>query len=322
MIILITGASHTGKTLLAQKLMERYRYPVLSIDLLKMGLIRSGQTQLTPDDDELLTPYLWGIVSEMIKTAIENKQNLIVEGCYIPFDWRAAFEPEYLTEIEFCCLVMTSDYLKSHVDDIRRFANAIENRLSDEIDIDALIEENESNLAACREQGLHCHLIDAAYDVGGYEIAPLFDEDFTRATKLFFDTVHTINIHDYTQEQLDAWAPQWDECRARIVRKLSGQQTIGIKECGILIGFGSLDNEGNVDMLYVHKNRQSQGIGKIILMELERLASERGSRSLALFSSITARPFFESAGYVADRKNTVVRNGIPLINYRMYKQLS
>lgn len=60
MIILITGASHTGKTLLAQKLMERYRYPVLSIDLLKMGLIRSGQTQLTPEDDELLTPYLWG----------------------------------------------------------------------------------------------------------------------------------------------------------------------------------------------------------------------------------------------------------------------
>lgn len=283
MIILITGASHTGKTLLAQKLMERYRYPVLSIDLLKMGLIRSGQTQLTPEDDELLTPYLWGIVSEMIKTAIENKQNLIVEGCYIPFDWRADFESEYLAEIEFCCLVMTNDYLKSHVDDIRHFANAIENRLSDEIEIDALIEENESNLAACREQGLHCHLIDAAYDPEGYEIGPLLNEDFTSAAKLFFDTVHTINIHDYTQEQLDAWAPQWDECRARIVRKLSGQQTIGIKECGILIGFGSLDNEGNVDMLYVHKNRQSQGIGKIILMELERLASERGSRSLALF---------------------------------------
>lgn len=322
MIILITGASHTGKTLLAQKLMERYRYPVLSIDLLKMGLIRSGQTQLTPEDDELLTPYLWGIVSEMIKTAIENKQNLIVEGCYIPFDWRADFESEYLAEIEFCCLVMTNDYLKSHVDDIRHFANAIENRLSDEIEIDALIEENESNLAACREQGLHCHLIDAAYDPEGYEIGPLLNEDFTSAAKLFFDTVHTINIHDYTQEQLDAWAPQWDECRARIVRKRSGQQTIGIKECGILIGFGSLDNEGNVDMLYVHKNRQSQGIGKIILMELERLASERGSRSLALFSSITARPFFESAGYVADRKNTVVRNGIPLTNYRMYKQLS
>lgn len=85
MIILITGASHTGKTLLAQKMLEKYHYPYLSIDHLKMGLIRSGNTNLTPEDDDDLTTYLWPIVREMIKTAIENKQNLIVEGCYIPF---------------------------------------------------------------------------------------------------------------------------------------------------------------------------------------------------------------------------------------------
>ena len=88
MIILITGATHTGKTLLAQKLLERYCYPYLSIDHLKMGLIRSDNTTLTPADDDALTAYLWPIVREMIKTAIENRQNLIVEGCYIPFDWR------------------------------------------------------------------------------------------------------------------------------------------------------------------------------------------------------------------------------------------
>ena len=73
MIVLITGASHTGKTLLAQKLLEKYHYPYLSIDHLKMGLIRSGNTDLTPmDDDDKLTAYLWPIVREMIKTAIEN----------------------------------------------------------------------------------------------------------------------------------------------------------------------------------------------------------------------------------------------------------
>ena len=84
MIILITGASHTGKTALAQKLLEKYHYPYLSIDHLKMGLIRSGNTELTPmSDDKDLTAYLWPIVREMVKTAIENKQNLIVEGCYI-----------------------------------------------------------------------------------------------------------------------------------------------------------------------------------------------------------------------------------------------
>ena len=75
MIILIAGDGHTGKTLLAQKLLERYGFPYLSIDHLKMGLIRSRQTTLTPEsDDEALTGYLWPIVREIIKTGIENKQ--------------------------------------------------------------------------------------------------------------------------------------------------------------------------------------------------------------------------------------------------------
>ena len=79
MIILIAGASHTGKTALAQRLLEKYGYPYLSIDHLKMGLIRSGSTELTPtSDDSDLTAYLWNIVREMIKTAIENRQNLMI----------------------------------------------------------------------------------------------------------------------------------------------------------------------------------------------------------------------------------------------------
>ena len=141
MVILIGGASHTGKTLLAQRLMERYRYPVLSIDLLKMGLIRSGQTELTPEDDDLLTPYLWGIVQEIVKTAIENGQNLIVEGCYIPFDWEDGFDPGYLEQIEYVCLIMSKQYLENHGDNVARFENAIERRVSGEVDVNELIEE-------------------------------------------------------------------------------------------------------------------------------------------------------------------------------------
>ena len=94
MIILITGASHTGKTVLAQKLLEKYKYPYLSVDHLKMGLIRSGNTSLTPMDDDKLTDYLWPIVRETIKTVIENQQSLIVEGCYIPYEWRKDFSEE------------------------------------------------------------------------------------------------------------------------------------------------------------------------------------------------------------------------------------
>ena len=133
MIVLITGASHTGKTALAQQLLKKYKYPYLSIDHLKMGLIRSGNTKLTPtSDDADLTAYLWPIVREMIKTAIENKQNLIVEGCYIPFDWAKDFEKEYLDNIRYYCLIMSENYIRNHFNDIKKYANIIENRLEDE----------------------------------------------------------------------------------------------------------------------------------------------------------------------------------------------
>lgn len=91
MVILIAGTSHTGKTLLAQRLLEKYHYPYLSLDLLKMGLIRSGNTHLTPEDDQELGIYLWPIAREMIKTAIENRQNLIVEGVPFPTAGRKIF---------------------------------------------------------------------------------------------------------------------------------------------------------------------------------------------------------------------------------------
>ena len=132
MILLIGGATHTGKTCLAQRLLERYHYPYLSMDHLKMGLIRSGNTDLTPmSDDKALTAYLWPIVREMIKTAVENGQNLIVEGCYIPFDWAKDFPPEYLAHIRYRCLVMREAYIKKHFEAIKGYANVIEIGLDD-----------------------------------------------------------------------------------------------------------------------------------------------------------------------------------------------
>ena len=154
-IILITGATHTGKTALAQKLLEKYKFPYLSIDHLKMGLIRSGNTTLTPTSkDEELTAYLWPIVREMIKTAIENNQNLIVEGCYIPFDWQKDFEQDYLANIKYYCLVMSEKYIQTHFDDIKKYANVIENRLDDSgCTIDNTIEELDKTeiIEACGE---------------------------------------------------------------------------------------------------------------------------------------------------------------------------
>ena len=165
MIVLITGASHTGKTALSQKLLEKYQYPYLCIDHLKMGLIRSGHTALTPTSDAgALTSYLWPIVREMIKTAIENGQNLIVEGCYIPFDWAKDFEKEYLNEIQFYCLVMSEQYIANHFDLIKGFANVIEDRKDDEdCTPDALRRDNARMLAQCIRFGAEYILIDDAY---------------------------------------------------------------------------------------------------------------------------------------------------------------
>ena len=166
MIILITGASHTGKTALAQKLLERYHYPYLSIDHLKMGLIRSGNTELTPMDDNELTEYLWPIVREMIKTAIEIKQHLIVEGCYIPFDWRKDFDSNYLESIKYYCLVLSEEYIKQHFADIKKYANVIENRLDNEwCTMESVLEDNAEILKLAKMHNVNYILIDDKYEI-------------------------------------------------------------------------------------------------------------------------------------------------------------
>ena len=166
MVIIITGATHTGKTALAQKLLEKYKYPYFSIDHLKMGLIRSKNISLTPLDDEKLMPYLWGIVKEIIKTVIENQQNLIIEGGYIPFNWAEDFNAEYLKNINYYCLVMTPEYIKKHFAEILKYANVIEKRKNNlECSIEQLIAENNYNLAMCQKFGNNFILIEDDYKI-------------------------------------------------------------------------------------------------------------------------------------------------------------
>ncbi len=166
MVILITGASHTGKTALAQKLLEKYQYPYLSIDHLKMGLIRSGNTKLTPmSSDEALTDYLWPIVREMVKTAIENGQNLIVEGCYIPFDWQKDFDERYLPQICCWCLVMGEGYIRTHFADIMGYANTIESRMEDDCTMERVLRENAHFLEQARAHKVNYLLIEDKYEI-------------------------------------------------------------------------------------------------------------------------------------------------------------
>lgn len=166
MIILITGASHAGKTVLAQKLLEKYNYPYFSIDHLKMGLIRSRYTDLTVKDDVELEVYMWPIIREMIKTVIENEQNLIVEGVYIPFDWEKSFTKEYLDNIKFYCLVMSENYIKNHFNTIKKYANVVENRIDDEwCTMESVLEENRRFLALAKKNNPSYVFIDDRYEI-------------------------------------------------------------------------------------------------------------------------------------------------------------
>lgn len=166
MIVLITGPSHTGKTLLAQKLLEKYKFPYLSMDHLKMGLIRGGYTRLTPEDDDALTGYLWPVVREIVKTAIENQQNLIVEGCYIPFDWAKDFEKAYLDQIRYYCLVMSEAYIKNHFASIQEYANVMEKRLDDQgYTLESVLKDHAHFRESAQKHHLNVVLIDDKYDI-------------------------------------------------------------------------------------------------------------------------------------------------------------
>ena len=166
MVILITGASHTGKTNLAQKILEKYNFNYLSIDHLKMGLIRSGNTTLTPYDDEELTEYLWEIVKEIIKTIIENNQNIVIEGSYIPFNWKDSFTNNYLKEIKYYCLIMTEQYIINNFNIIKEYSECVENRHFDSsYTKEFLIKENTKNLEMCNKFNCNYIIIDDYYPI-------------------------------------------------------------------------------------------------------------------------------------------------------------
>ena len=166
MIYLISGASHTGKTNLAQKLMVKYKMPYLSMDHVKMGIVRAGLVPNYVEEDDKMQEVLWPVIREMIKTAVENEQNMIIEGCYLPYNWKEDFEEDYLEDIRAIYLVMSQEYIETHFEDIKKFAAVIEDRGEDEdCTKEWILEINAEYLEGCQKHGCEYKLITDKYDV-------------------------------------------------------------------------------------------------------------------------------------------------------------
>lgn len=154
MIWLLTGASHTGKTALALRILAARPRLSLSLDLLKMGLIRGGLTALTPENDDALAAFLWPVVRGLMKTALENGQDLLIEGGYIPEDWAEDFTEAERRSIWYCGLVMTETYLRTHWADILAHGCDAERRKDPSWAMADALEENAQHEAACLRRGL------------------------------------------------------------------------------------------------------------------------------------------------------------------------
>lgn len=142
-------------------------------------------------------------------------------------------------------------------------------------------------------------------------------DDIDALLTLFYDTVHTINRHDYTQAQCDVWAHKQMDIK-QWHASLMMHKTLCAWEGDTLVGFADIDvHEGYLDRLYVHKDYQGKGIATHLCDALEQASF---SSSITTYASITALPFFQKRGYVIIEKHQVIRNQITLTNYHMRKE--
>lgn len=142
--------------------------------------------------------------------------------------------------------------------------------------------------------------------------------DLEEVIKLFYETVHEVNIKDYAQEQVDAWAPANIDVELWI-RRLSSKLIYLAEEGDKIIGFGVLEENGHIDCFYCHKDFQRQGVGRQILSQIESKARSLGLARLFTEASITAKLFFESQGFIVVRQQEVELRGQSFINFFMVK---
>lgn len=328
MIILVGGVSHTGKTVMAQKLLEKYSFSYTSIDHIKMGIIRGyKKCGFTPyDSDDVISENLWGVVKGIIDTCIENKQNIILEGCYLPPESVADISDDNIIAVY---ILFSDSYIEENFKKIITYENIIEKRkFHEEINIDEFIIENKELKKKCIKAGVTYFEIKEDYEK---EIQNVYDyidgniiilreyehSDIDDIVEIFYNTVHEICNKDYNKNQLNAWADgninkeEWN-------KSFLEHHTVVAEICNKIVGFGDIDG-CYIDRLYVHKDYQNRGIATEIIRRLERYAYGCGEMVITTHASITAKPFFGKLGYRVVKEQQVKRKGQNFKNYIMEK---
>ncbi len=136
--------------------------------------------------------------------------------------------------------------------------------------------------------------------------------------EIYFHTVRNINVRDYSQEQVEAWAPSdfdselWQKCLHRI-------QPFVAEFDGRVVGYTDLQPNGLIDHFFCHHEYQGKGVGRALMEHVFQIGSVRGVSRYFSEVSITARPFYEHLGFTVVNEQEVEMRGVKLTNYVMEK---
>ena len=151
-------------------------------------------------------------------------------------------------------------------------------------------------------------------------IRPFKPSDVPQIAQLFHDTIRQINIKDYSEDQVKAWAPD-DLYFGDWETKCSGMYTYIAEDKDLIVGFAELASNGYIDCFYCHTDYQGQGVGTLLFQTLLQKASDLTIDKLFAEVSITAEPFFEKMRFMVQDKQTERVRGAYLQYYRMYMNL-
>ena len=137
---------------------------------------------------------------------------------------------------------------------------------------------------------------------------------------VFYNTIRKVNIGDYSEEQVAAWAPD-DIDMDFVSRKFRDIDPFVAVKDGRIIGYADIQADGYIDHFYCHYQFQGQGVGRSLFSTLENKAKESSIVSMYSNVSITARPFFEAMGFSVEKEQLVTVGDQQLKNYRMVRSL-